>query len=136
MRAYMKKIAVIFLIAVITGSCSKYKDNTITITNESASHIVFNFRSALYTVNSNSNLTIKEIPNGTFSYETTYSRPAIATSSSVNGDGAGDLAFNWDDTHVQIYYSSLLLDDAYTLNVSITSNVSSAEVTTDVIPDP
>jgi hypothetical protein len=126
----MKKNAVIFFIIVTVCGCSRYKDNQITITNESATQITFNFRAALYTVNSNSNLTIKEIPNGTFSYVTTYVMPSTAKSSSVNGDGSRDLAFNWDDTHIQIYYSSLQVDDAYTLNVSVTSDMSSADVTT------
>jgi hypothetical protein len=126
----MKKNAVIFFIIFTVCGCSRYKDNQITITNESATQITFNFRAALYTVNSNSNLTIKEIPNGTFSYETTYAIPTMAKSSSVNGASSGGLAFNWDDTHVQIYYSYLQVDDEYTLNVSVTSDMSSADVTT------
>jgi hypothetical protein len=126
----MKKNAVIFFIIVTVCGCSRYNDNKISIINESDSQIIFNFRASIYTVNSYGNLTIKEIPNGTFSYGTTYGMPSTATSSSVNGASSGDLAFNWDDTHVQIYYSSLQVDDEYTLNVSVTSDMSSADVTT------
>jgi hypothetical protein len=127
----MKKNAVIFFIIVTVCGCSRYNDNKISIINESDSQIIFNFRASIYTVNSYGTLTIKDIPNGTFSYETTYGVPIIAKSSSVNGNASGDLAFNWNDTHIQFYFSSkLATDSTYTLNVSVTSDMSSADVTT------
>jgi hypothetical protein len=98
-------------------------DNQIAIVNNAQGAIMFNFRATETDIPSGASLTIKDIPNGTYEYATTYGIPASATSWSVSGAaGAGSLTFSKKETHHLLIYSSTLAAGAYTLYVNGTSS--------------
>jgi hypothetical protein len=103
------------------AGCSN--DNQIFIENDAQADIMINFRASKTDIPSGTSTTIKDIPNGTYDYATTYWVPAGATSWSVSGAaGSGSLAFNKKETHQLLIYSSSLSNGAYTLYVNATSS--------------
>jgi outer membrane receptor for ferric coprogen and ferric-rhodotorulic acid len=120
----MWKILAIAAAMVSLVGCSN--DNQISIVNNAQGDIMFNFRAQETNVASGHSATIKDIPNGTYDYATTYGVPAGATSWSVSGDaGAGSLTFNKKETRQLLIFSSTLSGGAYTLYANITSSESS-----------
>lgn len=115
------RIFVFLSIAVFLLGCSN--DNEIEITNLAQGDIYFNFRAKEYVIAADGGeITIDEVPNGTFDYATTYSVPAGATGCEVEGDaGAGFLDFEKRETRHLLIYSSTLIDGNYTLYVNKTS---------------
>lgn len=114
MRVFISLVITVFLFG-----CSN--DNEIKISNLAQGDVFFNFRAKKYVVVGNGGeITIDEIPNGSFEYATTFSVPAGA-SFGIEGDaGAGLLEFE-ASRHLLIY-SSTFDDGNYTLYVNKTSS--------------
>jgi hypothetical protein len=122
----MYRLLFYFLISLLFISC--VNNNKITIINNAQEQITFNFRASQTPVASGSNVTIKDIPNGTYLYSTIFTLPAGATSWTTSGNaGSGSLTFLRNQTTYMIIYSSTLIDGVYTLysSVSSTDTVSS-----------
>ncbi len=116
MRKVLAAGAVLFSLIGCTNN------NQITIVNDAQESIMFNFRATEYDVESGASETIKNVPNGVYAYNTTYTLPAATTSFSVAGSaGSGSLTFDREQTHQLLIYSSTLINGAYTLYVNQTS---------------
>ncbi|NLW32263.1 MAG: hypothetical protein GXY77_12510 [Fibrobacter sp.] len=116
MRVFISLVITVFLFG-----CSN--DNEIKISNLAQGDVFFNFRAKKYVVVGNGGeITIDEIPNGSFEYATTFSVPAGA-SFGIEGDaGAGLLEFEKSETRHLLIYSSTFDDGNYTLYVNKTSS--------------
>lgn len=127
----MKKLLLIPIISLLFLNCQTdnpftSNDNRITIKNLAQYGIFFNFRAKEYQLQHNESIVIDKIPNGTYSYATTYSVPSIATSYSADDAAGGALTFQYRETGYLFIYSSVLTTDGkYSLGVTITSSESS-----------
>ncbi len=117
----MKKIAVLFAVLAVVVGCSN--DNKITLNNISGGTIYFNFLAVGYEIGVDSTQIIPDIPNGTYTYATTFGIPSGAKTISVIGTAAsGELAFEKKDTQVRIIYSGYVTQDSvYQVGATITS---------------
>ena len=107
-------------------------NNQITIENKAQASIMFNFRSKLYTLKGNGGDTvIKDIPNGDFTYSTTYTIPPGATKYSISNEAAGVLNFKYEESQYLLNYASIMDDSgSYSVNVTISgTNSQSSNVT-------
>ncbi len=122
----MKKIAVLFALLIALVGCSN--DNKITISNISSGAIYFNFRAYQYVIEIDSAVTINEIPNGTYTYATTYTVPAGAKTWDVKGDAAaGQISFEKKNTQVLLIYSGAVTAELqYILGCTMTTTNSSS----------
>ena len=99
--------------------------NQVKIVNLAQGSILINFRAETTQIAGNGGkTTIRDIPNGTYSYSTTYSLPPGATSYSVEGlAAAGELTFSYSSTEYLLLYSSTLVDGNYTLSATLSESV-------------
>ena len=113
-------VLLLFLIPILTG-CSSNVDNKITFRNFASNKIYINFRASVIEVEAGATTVISEIPQGTFSYETTYEIPAGATSYRTEGAVSGELSLK-AGTEILIIYSSTFSDGLYTLGATISTS--------------
>lgn len=139
----MKKIAVVIVsvICALFVSCSPALDNSVTVKNIAQETVYLNIFGKIITVKSGGTQTIKNIQKGSYGYATTYTIPAAASSSSVEGNAEGNLMLD-AGTRISILYASRLQASqsgggaanqlSYVLVVSVSSNdkVSSGGSTT------
>lgn len=121
----MKKVLklstmLLFIVSILTG-CSSNVDNRITFQNFASNKIYINFRATIIEVNAGETSVITEVPQGTYSYETTYEIPAGTTTYKTEGAVSGDLTLK-AGTKILIVYSSTFTDGAYTLAATITTS--------------
>lgn len=121
----MKKIitTIIFLlfIALLSASCSDVVGTKLTFKNFASNKVYVNFRANLISVTAGETVILKDIPQGTYSYETTFELPPGATSWVSDGAVSGQLDFT-AGTEFLIVYSSSLVDSIYTISASLSSN--------------
>jgi hypothetical protein len=127
----MKKISVLFLVAVASfflfTSCSSTVDNSLKIQNFASNDVYLNFRASLIQVRSGETVELKELPKGTYNYETIYEIPSGASGSSTEGEAAGELEIK-AGTKILVVYSSTFIDNSYTLFASVTSSDDMTEI--------
>ena len=124
----MKYLILSSLLIVIVGCAN---NNEISITNNAQKNIAFNFRSKLYNVSENGGtIEIKDIPNGNYSYSTTYTIPGNTKSHSITTDAAGgSMDFSYGESQFKLLYASTFIDSVYNVNVTIsTTNSNNAIV--------
>ena len=124
---FLLTVTTVFSLTAYWG-CSTSVNNSITFKNLAAGDIIVNFRGQDISVAAGGTGVIKEIPQGTYKYETTYSIPAGATSSATTGDVAGQVVIN-AGTKILILYSSTLINGVYTLSAT-TSNSDTQKIST------
>lgn len=118
----MKKILVVMCISMLAfWSCSSDSGTSLTLKNMAAGSIYLNFRGEITTVAAGKTVILSDLPKGTYSYVTTYSVPASATSSTAVGELDGEIIVK-PGTEVLIFYSSTLSAEVYTIYASKTSN--------------
>jgi hypothetical protein len=121
----MKKLSFLFLAAaasfLLFTSCSSTVDNSLKIQNLASNDVYLNFRASLIHVRSGETVELKELPKGTYEYETIYEIPSGATGSSAEGEAAGELEIR-AGTKVLIVYTSTFIENNYVLFASITSS--------------
>jgi len=125
----MKKALFFFSLLVTIAGCSN--DNKLTVTNYSSGTIHFNFRAQKHTVPIDGTVDIADIPNGTYSYSTTFQLPPGTKSFSMADKAAsGDVTLEKMNTQILVIYSGVLLDSVYTFGATITSTNSNSSSTT------
>ena len=132
------KQKVIYIALVILSisllSCSDEPINKITVQNNAAGDVYLNFRGTQVTVLSGQSVVLEDIDKGEYEYETIYSLPAGATSSSTDGDMAGTFTLR-AGTKIMVIYSSIFEQGgSYKISVSITNSDNLSEE--GILPDP
>ncbi len=113
--------AVITVFSIIYSGCNTSVNNSITFKNLATGDIIVNFRGQDVSVAAGSTGEVKEIPEGTYLYATTFSIPAGATSSTTTGDVSGQVVIK-AGTKILILYSSTLINGVYTLSATISNS--------------
>jgi len=122
MKKYFTSIILIISLLVMAGGCSTTRETKLTLKNLALSKVLFNFRASLVPVNAGETVALRNIPQGTYKYDTIYELPEGTKSSTSVGDVSGEINFD-AGTEVLIVYTSIFADSVYTLNVSLSSNV-------------
>jgi hypothetical protein len=121
----MKKILTIITFLAITMSflsgCSDTVGTKITFENFASNKVFINFRASLITVDAGKSVDITEIPNGKYSYATTYQLPPGTISSTSEGDVSGEIELR-AGTRVLIVYASTFIDFVYTISATKTTS--------------
>ena len=121
----MKKKYMLFLFAAVSfalfTNCSSTVENSLKIQNLASNDVYLNFRASLIQVKSGEIVELKELQKGTFDYETVYEIPSGATSSSAEGEAAGEFIVR-AGTKILVVYTSTFVDNNYTLFASVTSS--------------
>ncbi|MHB1685898.1 MAG: hypothetical protein ACYCVH_00740 [Ignavibacteriaceae bacterium] len=121
MNRLINYFLIFLLLPVFLSSCSNSVNNSITFQNLASGDVYINFRGGLITVPAGQTSSIKEIPSGIYSYSTTYSVPAGATSSSSQGNLMGTLNIK-AGTKILFVYSSTLQTGVYTISITISNS--------------
>ena len=120
----MKKILIIITILTISLSflsgCSDTVATKITFQNFASNKVYINFRASLIPVNSGESVELRDVPKGTYVYETTYEIPFGTNSSVVVGDVSGEVELA-AGTKILIVYASTFNDFIYTISATKTS---------------
>ena len=128
-RRYLFLTVAITVFSIIGNSgCSTSVNNSIKFKNLAAGDLIVNFRGQDISIPSGTTGEVKEIPQGTYKYATTYSLPAGATSSTTMGDVSGQVVIN-AGTKILVLYTSTLINGVYTLSATV-SNSNSLTSTT------
>lgn len=121
----MKKLTILFLFAVaafpLLTSCYSTVENSLKIQNLASNDVYLNFRASLIQVNSGEIVELKDLPKGTYDYETIYEIPSGATGSSTEGEAAGEFIVR-AGTKILVVYTSTFIDNNYVLFASVTSS--------------
>jgi hypothetical protein len=121
----MKKIltTITFLAISFTflSGCSESVSTKITFQNFASNKVYISFRASLITVNAGESVELTDSPRGRYAYATTYELPFGATSSSTEGDVAGELEL-WAGTRILIMYASAFIDGAYHISATKTTS--------------
>lgn len=120
----MKKVLLIIssvLLILMAYACQPSETTEFTFRNIASNAVYVNFRAELITVQAGETVVLKEIPRGTFEYETTYQLPAGTTSSSTVGPVSGNVEFR-AGTKALIIYSSTFIEGTYTIGATLTTN--------------
>ena len=121
----MKRGMVLCAALFFLVGCSN--DNQFAIDNRALDSIRVTFRGDEYSLGRKEKTLIKEIPNGTYSYNVTYSVPSGITKSTAEEGTSGHLTFQYGRTRWYIIYASVSSDSSYTLNANVTSSDPSSE---------
>ena len=121
----MKKLSILFLSAIVSlaflTNCSTNVENSLKIQNLASNDVYLNFRASLIQVKSGQIVELKELPRGTFDYETIYEIPSGATGSTAEGEVAGEFVID-AGTKILVVYTSTFIDNNYTIFASVTSS--------------
>lgn len=114
----MKRVLGIVAAVVLAVGCGK---NEIEIKNIAEGGVFFLFRGEEYFVEPGGTESIVDIPNGQFSYSTTYGVPSWASGSVTTGDLSGVLVFRQNQTQYTLLYSSSRADGKYSIGCNVSS---------------
>ena len=121
----MKKLSILLLFTIasipLLTSCSSSVENSLTIQNLASNDIFLNFRASLIQVKSGEVVELKELPKGSYGYETIYEIPSGATGSSTEGEASGEFLIR-AGTKILVVYTSTFIDNNYVLFASVTSS--------------
>jgi hypothetical protein len=109
------------VLVILFAGCNAKVHNGVSFTNKSMGDVYVNFRGGIIAVPSGTTKTVDEIPQGTYNYNTTYAVPTGASGSSAQGAVTGDLTFQ-AGTHIQILYSSTMINGNYILYATVSSS--------------
>jgi hypothetical protein len=121
----MKKLSILLLFTIVSfplfTSCSSSVENSLKIQNLASNDIYLNFRASLIQVKSGEVVELKELPKGSYDYETIYEIPSGATGSSTEGEASGEFLIR-AGTKILVVYTSTFIDNNYVLFASVTSS--------------
>ena len=121
MKKQITITAVLFLFILVLAGCNNDLENKFTFQNHSLGKVLVNFRGQLYSVDAGATFTIADIPQGTYTYSTTYQLPQGTTSSTTEGDVSGSVVFV-ASTRILVVYSSTFYEGAYVLYATISNS--------------
>lgn len=121
MKHKILALSIILSLSVTFLSCSSKVNNSFTFKNLAAGDVYVNFRGTVVKVIAGGESVIKEIPQGTYSYNTTYEVPAGATSSSSSGPLSGTVVMK-AGTKILLIYSSVFEQSNYKIGATISSS--------------
>ena len=108
----------------LIGGCKSSVTNSVTFKSIAIGNMYVNFMGETFTVVPNGSKTVRNIPQGTYNYSTSYDIPSGVTSASTTGAVSGEVVMN-ADTKITVLYSSSLQGTGATLNYIITASISS-----------
>lgn len=120
----MKRILfniVLLLLSFVYLNCSNTVNNSITFQNLSSGDVYINFRGQMITARAGTVSSVKQIPNGTYSYATTFSAPAGVSSITTQGNVTGTLQIKVA-TKILFVYSSTNSNGTYTVSVTMSNS--------------
>jgi hypothetical protein len=128
-----KPILTLFMLLGLIGCAGD--PNTVTIDNAFASRVFVNFRGGLYELSAGQSRVITDIPLGEYPFVTTHQIPSwrdtVTGRSGLYKPGeidslSGTLSFTRDGTGYYLFFGGAVYneDTTYTINLSITSNIS------------
>jgi len=120
MKLFLARL-IIFFMPIVFLNCSSSPNNSVTFQNMSSGDVYINFRGQMITIPAGKTSSVKNIPNGTYSYSTTYSVPAGVTSTNSQGNVSGTLQIKVG-TKILFVYSSTMLSGTYTIYVTISNS--------------
>ena len=132
----MKQKAIYFALLILSIgllSCSDDPINTITIENWASNDVSVNFKGSLTDVPAGTTVQLTDILQGEYEYETIYVIPSGATSFDASESCAGTLALN-AGTKILIIYTSVFIDNNYSIAASITTSDNLSEG--GILPNP
>ena len=132
----MKQKAIYFALLILSIgllSCSDDPINTITIENWASNDVSVNFKGSLTDVPAGTTVQLTDILQGEYEYETIYVIPSGATSFDASESCAGTLALN-AGTKILIIYTSVFIDNNYSIAASITTSNNLSEG--GILPNP
>lgn len=116
----MIRVSALVFAAIICIGCAN--KNRITIYNCAQEEIMFNFRADVHSVQGGGRtVVIDDIPDGTYTFGTTYEVPAGASSFEADKSCSGTLTFSNRKTKIHFTYSSVFTEGKYTLGAVWTS---------------
>lgn len=121
MKRKILAFSIILCLSVTFLSCSSKVNNSFTFKNLAAGDVYVNFRGTVIKVIAGGESVIKEIPQGTYSYNTTYEVPSGATSSSSTGPLSGTVVMK-AGTKILLIYSSVFEQSNYKIGATISSS--------------
>lgn len=121
MKLKLLKLSVFFFLSVIFLSCSSGDKNSFTFQNMAAGDVYVNFRGTKITVATGKTVIVKDIPQGTYDYSTTYEIPSGATTSATSGPLSGTVTLK-AGTKILLIYSSAFENDTYKIGATISSS--------------
>ncbi|HEY6435744.1 MAG TPA: hypothetical protein VIY47_04075 [Ignavibacteriaceae bacterium] len=130
-----QKAIYVFLIVISVSllSCSDNPINTITVENWASNDVSVNFRGSLTDVPAGATVELTNILQGEYEYETIYVIPSGASSFEASESCAGTLVLS-AGTKVLIIYTSVFIDEKYSISASITSSNNLSE--DGILPNP
>jgi len=133
----MKQKSIYFTLLILSVgllSCSSDDPiNTITIENWASNDVSVNFKGSLTDVPAGTTVQLTDILQGEYEYETIYVIPSGATSFDASESCAGTLALN-AGTKILIIYTSVFIDNNYSIAASITTSDNLSE--NGILPNP
>lgn len=120
-KRYLFYAAAITVFSIMYSGCNTSVNNSIKFKNLATGDIIVNFRGQDVSIIAGGTGEVKEIPQGTYKYATTYSIPAGATSSVTTGDVSGQV-FIKAGTKILVLYTSTLVNGVYTLSATISNS--------------
>lgn len=121
MKKWLINAAIACIFALSLASCSSSIQNSISFNNQTQGALYINFRGQLITVPAGQTSKVEKIRQGTYDYATTFSVPTTASSASSQGALTGSFTLN-ADTKILLYYTSTLINGAYTVYVTISNS--------------
>ena len=113
-------IIIAIALSVAFLSCSKV-ENRFTFKNLAAGDVYVNFRGSVIKVPAGQESYAKDMPQGTYTYNTTYEVPSGATSSSSTGPLSGTVVIK-AGTKILLIYSSVFEQTTYKIGATISSS--------------
>jgi hypothetical protein len=114
--------SVLFVLPLLTfTSCESEVASQITIKNIADARVMVNFRANLYEISPDRTRVLKDIPQGTYQFNTTFELPAAAMIGSEGNELSGNLEIQ-PGTRITILYSSTFIEGEYTLYANITTS--------------
>lgn len=122
MKQKLLVFSIFLVLSVAFLSCKSKVENRFTFRNMAAGDVFVNFRGQVLTVKAGGQDSYFEnIPQGTYTYNTTYEVPAGATASSATGPLSGTVVIK-AGTKILLIYSSTFEQSTYKIGATISSS--------------
>lgn len=122
-------ILLLSILIVLMNGCSEKVTNSVTFKNMASGTIYVNFLGEIFTIGSGQSQTIRDIPKGNYSYQTSFDVPANVTGSSSEGATKATVEIK-ASTKISVLYTSVLQGTGTQLNYVLIATISSSDKVT------